>query len=89
MHLRNAPTKLMKSLGHGEGYRYAHDEADGYAAGEQYLPPGLEERRFYRPVARGLEAGIAEKLDRLRARDAAARSDDLPDSQGPPAGPAD
>ncbi len=73
MHLRNAPTKLMKSLGHGDGYRYAHDEADGYAAGERYLPEGLEERRFYHPVARGLEAGIADKLERLRARDEAAR----------------
>ncbi len=89
MHLRNAPTKLMKSLGHGDGYRYAHDEADGYAAGERYLPPGLEECRVYRPVARGLDAGIAEKLDRLRARDAAVRGDDSPDSQGPPAGLAD
>ena len=75
MHLRNAPTRLMKSLGHGDGYRYAHDEADGYAAGERYLPDGLEDRRFYRPVARGLEAGIADKLQRLRARDAAARGD--------------
>ena len=73
MHLRNAPTKLMKSLGHGDGYRYAHDEADGYAAGEQYLPAGLEDHRFYHPVARGLEAGIAEKLQRLRERDVAAR----------------
>ncbi|MCE2978389.1 MAG: replication-associated recombination protein A [Betaproteobacteria bacterium] len=89
MHLRNAPTKLMKSLGHGEGYRYAHDEADGYAAGERYLPAGLEERRFYRPVARGLEAGIAEKLDRLRERDAAARGDHCPDVKNPSAGRAD
>ena len=72
-HIRNAPTKLMKSLGHGDGYRYAHDEADGYAAGEQYLPAGLEDHRFYHPVARGLEAGIAEKLQRLRERDVAAR----------------
>jgi putative ATPase len=76
MHLRNAPTKLMKSLGHGDGYRYAHDEADGYAAGERYLPDGLEDRRFYHPVARGLEAGIAQKLQGLRERDAAARGAD-------------
>jgi putative ATPase len=73
MHLRNAPTKLMKSLGHGAGYRYAHDEPDGHAAGECYLPDGLEDRRFYHPVARGLEAAIADRLDRLRERDAAAR----------------
>ncbi|MCE2949551.1 MAG: replication-associated recombination protein A [Betaproteobacteria bacterium] len=84
MHLRNAPTKLMKSLGHGEGYRYAHDEADGHAAGERYLPDGLDDRRFYHPVARGLEAGIAEKLARLRERDAAARGGAVhpPDAAG-------
>jgi putative ATPase len=70
MHLRNAPTRLMKGLGHGAGYRYPHDEDDGYAAGETYLPEGLEGRRFYEPVARGLEARIADKLAELRARDA-------------------
>lgn len=75
MHLRNAPTRLMKSLGHGAGYRHAHDEADAYAAGERYLPEGLEDRRFYHPVARGLEAGIADKLARLRERDAVARGE--------------
>ena len=72
MHLRNAPTRLMKGLGHGAGYRYAHDEAGGYAAGETYLPEGLPQRRFYEPVARGLEARIAEKLAELRAQDEAA-----------------
>lgn len=72
MHLRNAPTRLMKGLGHGAGYRYAHDEAGGYAAGETYLPEGLPQQRFYEPVARGLEARIADKLAELRALDEAA-----------------
>jgi len=67
LHLRNAPTKLMKQLDHGKGYRYAHDEDDGFAAGERYLPEGVDEV-FYRPVPRGLEIKIAEKLDQLRAR---------------------
>ena len=73
MHLRNAPTPLMKGLGHGAGYRYAHDEAGGYAAGEHYLPAGLPRQRFYEPVSRGLEARIAERLAELRALDAAAK----------------
>jgi putative ATPase len=68
-HLRNAPTQLMKNLGHGAGYRYAHDEAQGYAAGEQYLPEGLPQQRFYEPVARGLELRIAERLAELRRLD--------------------
>ncbi len=72
MHLRNAPTKLMKGLGHGAGYRYAHDEELGYAAGESYLPEGLPQQRFYEPVARGLEQRIGERLAELRALDAAA-----------------
>ncbi len=67
MHLRNAPTQLMKSLDHGKDYRYAHDEADGFAAGERYLPDGLGSLNFYRPVERGLEIRIAEKLRRLKA----------------------
>ncbi len=62
MHLRNAPTKLMKDLDFGKGYRYAHDEADGFAAGENYLPEGLANTQFYRPVERGLEIRIADKL---------------------------
>ena len=66
MHLRNAPTKLMKSLGHGKGYRYAHDEPDGVARGERYLPDGLE-ARFYEPTDRGMEAAIGEKLRKLRS----------------------
>ncbi|TVT46428.1 MAG: replication-associated recombination protein A [Denitromonas halophila] len=69
MHLRNAPTKLMKSMGHGDGYRYAHDEADGYAAGEHYLPDGVDAQPWYQPTDRGMEARIREKLDRLRALD--------------------
>ena len=69
MHIRNAPTKLMKELGHGEGYRYAHDEAGGYAAGERYLPEALGDLRFYEPVERGLEIRIREKLAELRQRD--------------------
>ncbi|BEP70678.1 MULTISPECIES: replication-associated recombination protein A [unclassified Variovorax] len=66
MHLRNAPTKLMKELDYGKGYRYAHDEEGGFAAGERYLPEGLEGQVFYEPVERGLEIRIAEKLRELR-----------------------
>ncbi|MBJ2156380.1 replication-associated recombination protein A [Variovorax sp. IB41] len=66
MHLRNAPTKLMKELDYGKGYRYAHDEAGGFAAGENYLPEGLEGQVFYEPVERGLEIRIGEKLRELR-----------------------
>lgn len=66
MHLRNAPTKLMKSLGYGEGYRYAHDEQGGVAHGETYFPEALGEQVFYHPVDRGLETRIAEKLAVLR-----------------------
>ncbi|MFM1891098.1 MAG: hypothetical protein RLZ44_175 [Pseudomonadota bacterium] len=73
VHLRNAPTRLMKELGYGRAYRYAHDEPDAYAAGESYFPEELGERRYYHPVPRGLEIRIAEKLAELRARDAAAR----------------
>ncbi len=71
-HLRNAPTKLMKELGHGRQYRYAHDEPEAYAAGERYLPEGMPEPDWYQPVARGLEAKIADKLAHLRALDTAA-----------------
>jgi putative ATPase len=69
MHLRNAPTKLMKQIGMGEGYRYAHDEVDAYAVGETYLPVGLKGQRWYQPTERGLEEKISEKLARLRALD--------------------
>ncbi len=68
-HLRNAPTRLMKNLGHGAGYRYAHDEAQGYAAGERYLPESLADERYYEPVPRGLELRIGERLAELRRLD--------------------
>jgi putative ATPase len=67
LRLRNAPTRLMKELGYARGYRYAHDEPGAYAAGERYLPDGMPDRRYYRPVPRGLEQKIAEALARLRA----------------------
>ena len=70
MHLRNAPTKLMKELDYGKGYRYAHDEEGGFAAGAQYMPDGLEQQHFYQPVERGLEIRIAEKLRNLKALNA-------------------
>jgi putative ATPase len=68
MHLRNAPTRLMKNLDYGKGYRYVHDEEGGFAAGERYLPEGMAEPGFYRPVSRGLEIKIADKLAELRKR---------------------
>jgi putative ATPase len=69
LHLRNAPTKLMKELGYGDRYRYAHDEPEAYAAGERYFPDEMPERHYYRPVPRGLEIKIAEKLAHLRELD--------------------
>ena len=69
MHLRNAPTGLMKELDYGKDYRYAHNEEGGYAAGERYMPDELEEKQYYFPTDRGLEKKIAEKLDYLRAQD--------------------
>ncbi len=73
LHLRNAPTQLMKSLDYGHEYRYAHDEPEGYAAGEHYFPDDMPEPRFYEPVARGLEIRIAEKMQHLRELDRQAR----------------
>jgi putative ATPase len=70
LHLRNAPTALMKSLDHGQGYRYAHDEPDAFAAGESYLPEGMPDPDFYQPVNRGLEIRIAEKMAHWRALNA-------------------
>jgi len=67
--LRNAPTALMEELGHGKDYRYAHDEPGAYAAGERYLPDDMPDRRYYLPPQRGLEARIADRLERLRERD--------------------
>ncbi len=75
VHLRNAPTRLMKELGYGRAYRYAHDEPEGYAAGERYFPEGMSERRYYDPVERGLEIRIREKLDHLRGLDRRAGKD--------------
>ena len=74
LHLRNAPTKLMKSLGFGREYRYAHDEPEAHAAGETYFPEGMPEVHWYRPTERGLEAKIGEKLAYLKGRDRAAKS---------------
>jgi putative ATPase len=66
LHLRNAPTRLMKGLGYGQDYRYAHDEPDAYAHGEKYFPDSIEPRRYYRPAPRGLEIKIAEALEKRR-----------------------
>jgi putative ATPase len=76
VHIRNAPTKLMKELGFGKEYRYAHDEPEAYAAGESYLPEGMEEPGWYQPTPRGLEAKIREKLAHLRELDREANADD-------------
>jgi putative ATPase len=65
-HLRNAPTQLMKELGYGHDYRYAHDEVGAFAAGETYFPGAMGEKEYYQPVERGLESKIKEKLERLR-----------------------
>src|SRR5262249_21757762 len=73
LHIRNAPTRLMKNLGDGKDYRYAHDEDEAYAAGENYLPEGMERPDWYRPTDRGLEAKIREKLAHLRALDVGAK----------------
>ncbi|MBN9627242.1 MAG: recombination factor protein RarA [Acidovorax sp. 65-7] len=83
MHLRNAPTQLMKELDYGKGYRYAHDEEGGFAAGENYLPEGMAEPGFYQPVERGLEIKIAQKMRDLRERNVAAVH---PDVQAPDTG---
>ena len=69
VHLRNAPTKLMKELGYGHAYRYAHDEPNAYAAGETYFPEGMPEMQWYRPTPYGLEKKIGEKLDWLAELD--------------------
>ena len=69
LHIRNAPTKLMKNLGYGKDYRYAHDEDEAYAAGENYFPEGMQRPAWYRPTDRGLEAKIRERMEHLRALD--------------------
>jgi putative ATPase len=76
LHLRNAPTQLMKDLGYKKDYRYAHDEPDAYAAGEHYFPEDVPEQRWYQPVPRGLETKIADKLDHLRKLDRETRKKD-------------
>jgi putative ATPase len=73
LHIRNAPTRLMKNLGYGKGYRYAHDEEDAFAAGESYLPEGMPAQRWYEPTGRGLEGKIREKLEELRKKNAEAQ----------------
>jgi putative ATPase len=73
LHICNAPTKLMKNLGYGKDYRYAHDEDEGYAAGENYLPDGVSPHQWYQPTDRGLEAKIREKLEHLRSLDERSR----------------
>lgn len=83
VHLRNAPTQLMKDLNYGKAYRYAHDEPNAYAAGERYLPDGMEEPGWYQPVPRGLEIQIAEKMARLRQWDAEAANPDMRGSVKP------
>ena len=83
LHLRNAPTALMKKLGYARRYRYAHEEPEAYAAGEHYFPDGVEARRYYSPVARGLEIRIAERLSRLRELDRQHREKQEPGSHGP------
>ncbi len=82
VHLRNAPTKLMKELGYGHAYRYAHDEPEAYAAGETYLPDGMREPGWYQPVDRGLETKIAVKLAHLRELDQQARQKKSPEQGG-------
>jgi putative ATPase len=74
LHIRNAPTKLMQNLGYGKGYRYAHDEADAFAAGEDYFPEGMPAVEWYKPSERGMEIRIREKLEELRRLNAAARA---------------
>jgi putative ATPase len=74
LHIRNAPTKLMKNLGYGKDYRYAHDEADAFAAGENYFPEGMPALEWYQPTGRGLEQRIREKLEELRRLNAEARA---------------
>ncbi len=74
MHLRNAPTRFMEAQGYGDGYRYAHDEGDAFAAGESYFPEALAARQYYHPVDRGLEIKIAEKLEHLRKRNRDAKA---------------
>lgn len=81
VHIRNAPTALMKELGYGEEYRYAHDEPDAFAAGESYFPEEIHQRRYYQPVPRGLEIRLAEKRERLDAMNRASNRQRYPTSR--------
>jgi putative ATPase len=84
LHLRNAPTKLMKGLGYGQNYRYAHDESGGFAAGENYWPDAMPPKQFYRPAGRGLEQRIADRLAELkRLNDAAMAAGEDPPPELP------
>jgi putative ATPase len=83
LHLRNAPTRLMKQLGYGRAYRYAHDETGAYAAGERYLPEGLSDQRFYEPTDRGLEARIRDRMRELRALDQAQANEEAGEKREP------
>jgi putative ATPase len=85
--LRNAPTRMMKDLGFGRGYRYAHDESGAFAAGERYLPDGMPEVRLYEPAPRGLEIRIGERLAELRAANAAVHAGRAPAAGGGPGSP--
>jgi len=76
IHLRNAPTRLMKELGYGRTYRYAHDEPGAFAAGESYLPEGVQSPGWYRPTDRGLEARIAQRLQELHRLNETSPKDD-------------
>lgn len=82
LRLRNASSVLMEGLGYGAGYRYAHDEPEGYAAGERYFPEGMPDRVYYRPAPRGLEIRIRERLEQLRQLDST-RSNDGSQGDGP------
>ncbi len=82
LHLRNAPTRLLKEMEHGADYRYAHDEEGGYAAGENYFPEALQDRRYYEPVDRGLESKIREKFKYLRELDSISTRQRYPDKSG-------
>jgi putative ATPase len=82
-HLRNAPTRLMQQLGYGREYRYAHDEPDAYAAGEQYLPEGMRDPKLYEPTPRGLEGKIGERLKELRKLDREAQQEKREDQEPP------
>ena len=83
LHLRNAPTKMLKEMGYGDDYRYAHQFDDAFVAGESYFPQEIDDRQYYEPVARGLEIQIREKLERLRAQNRSSEFQRYKSSQAP------